>query len=258
MAPGPVLALKSITKSLYDVNGRTINKDIIVLNSVDFDVRKGEVHVLLGENGAGKSTLMKILCGAIPADGGHIEFNGERVSVSSTLKAHSLGVRLVAQEFSLCPNLSVAANIFLGKEMKSRSLRSLDSAMMEKEAVIQLDRLKVEIDVRTVVAELSVAQQQMVEIAKALSMDPQVLILDEPTSALADNQVQKLFSVLRDLTKKGMSIVYISHKLNEVFELGDRITVLRDGSTVGTVEVSELKGVDELVQMMVGQKPTII
>jgi ribose transport system ATP-binding protein len=254
MAPGPVLALKNITKSLYDVNGRTINKDIVVLNSVDFDVRKGEVHVLLGENGAGKSTLVKILCGAIPADSGHIEFNGERVSVSSTQKAHSLGVRLVAQEFSLCPNLSVAANISLGKEMKTRRLKSLDSARMEEEAVRQLERLKVKIDVRKAVEELSVAQQQMVEIAKALSMDPHVLILDEPTSALADDQIQKLFSVLRDLTAKGISIVYISHKLNEVFEIGDRITVLRDGSTVGTTVVGELKGVDELVQMMIGQK----
>jgi len=249
-----VLALKDITKSLYDVNGRTINKDIVVLDSVDFDVREGEVHVLLGENGAGKSTLMKILCGAIPSDGGTIEFRGERITVKNTQNAHSLGVRLVAQEFSLCPNLSVAMNIFLGKEIKKNAFGTLDFKSMEVEANRQLDRLKMKIDVRTPVCDLSVAQQQMVEIAKALSMDPQVLILDEPTSALADDQVKKLFLVLRDLTSKGMSIVYISHKLNEVFELGDRITVLRDGSTVGTAKVSELKGVDELVQMMVGQK----
>jgi len=253
MAPTIVLGLKSITKSLYDINGRSINRNIVVLNSVDFDVRKGEVHVLLGENGAGKSTLMKILCGAIPADSGHLEFDGARVSISNTHAAHRMGVRLVAQEFSLFPNLSVAANIFLGKELKDK-FGSLDFKAMENEARRQLARLEVDIDVRATVAELSVAQQQMVEIAKALSMDPQVLILDEPTSALADDQVAKLFAVLKSLTAKGMSIVYISHKLNEVFELGDRITVLRDGMTIGTAVVSELKGVDELVQMMVGQK----
>ncbi len=254
MAENSVLALKNITKSLYDMNGRTINKDILVLDSVDFDVRKGEVHVLLGENGAGKSTLMKILCGAIPSDGGSIEFNGEPIAVRNTQNAHSLGVRLVAQEFSLCPNLSVAMNIFLGKEIKKNAFGTLDIKRMEAEANKQLDRLKVKIDVRSLVCDLSVAQQQMVEIAKALSMNPQVLILDEPTSALADDQVEELFLVLKDLTSKGMSIVYISHKLNEVFKLGDRITVLRDGSTVGTAKVSELEGVDELVQMMVGQK----
>jgi len=121
MIGNTVLSLRNITKSLYDVNGRTINKDIVVLNSVDFDVRKGEVHVLLGENGAGKSSLMKILCGAIPSDEGTIEFNGQPVIVKNTQNAHQLGVRLVAQEFSLCPNLSVAMNIFLGKEFKKNS-----------------------------------------------------------------------------------------------------------------------------------------
>ena len=254
MQGATVLALKAITKSLYDVNGRTINKQIVVLDAVDFDVREGEVHVLLGENGAGKSTLMKILCGAIPSDAGSIEFKGEKISVKNTQNAHKLGVRLVAQEFSLCPNLSVAMNIFLGKEVRKNAWGTLDIKAMEAEAVRQLDRLKVQIDVRALVGDLPVAQQQMVEIAKALSMEPQVLILDEPTSALADDQVKKLFLVLKELTSKGMSIVYISHKLNEVFELGDRITVLRDGCTVGTAKVSELTGIDELVQMMVGQK----
>lgn len=249
-----MLSLKNISKCLYDLNGRTINKSITVLNAVDFDVREGEVHVLLGENGAGKSTLMKILCGAIPADNGFLEFDGERVAVNSTHEAHRLGVRLVAQEFSLCPNLSVASNIFLGKEKRKGVLGALDYARMEEAAAEQLGRLKVDIKVSAAVGELPVAQQQMVEIAKALSMKPKVLILDEPTSALADDQVRKLFEVLKGLTAKGMSIVYISHKLNEVFELGDRVTVLRDGSTVGTAAVRELKGVDELVQMMVGQK----
>ena len=204
MASDTVLALKSITKSLYDMNGRTINKDIVVLNSVDFDVKRGEVHVILGENGAGKSTLMKILCGAIPADSGYIEFGGERVNVSNTQKAHSLGVRLVAQEFSLCPNLSVAANIFLGKEITTKRIGNLDFIRMEEEASRQLERLKVRIDVRATVAELSVAQQQMVEIAKALSMDPQ-----GPRPRRADlgprrtTRCRSSFSVLRELTREG-------------------------------------------------------
>ena len=249
-----LITLKNISKSLYDINGRTINKNIPVLKSVDFDVQKGEVHVLLGENGAGKSTLMKVLCGAIPADKGHLEFNGKRVNIHNTQEAHQLGVRLVAQEFSLCSNLSVARNIFLGKEIRKSFFGTLDILKMREEAKKHLQKLNSDIDVQVHVGKLTVAQQQMVEIAKALSVNPLVLILDEPTSALADDQVRDLFSVLRTLTAKGMGIVYISHKLNEVFDIGDRVTVLRDGSTVGTVLVKDLHHVDDLVHMMVGQK----
>ncbi|GAK61725.1 ribose import ATP-binding protein RbsA 1 [Candidatus Vecturithrix granuli] len=249
-----ILALKNITKGLYDISGKTINKNVIVLKSVNFDIRPGEVHVFLGENGAGKSTLMKILCGAVPADSGSIYYNGAEVSINNPHIAHELGVGLVAQEFSLFPNLTVAQNIFLGREPVKGRWGTIDQVKLAKDAAEQLARLKIEIDITSYVRDLTVAQQQMVEIAKALSLNPKVLILDEPTSALADDQVEQLFDVIRTLTQKGVSIIYITHKLNEVLEIGDRVTVLRDGQTVGTEEVAQISDMDNIVQMMVGQK----
>ena len=250
----PLLALQNITKGLYDVSGRTINKHVIVLKSVNFDIRPGEVHVFLGENGAGKSTLMKILCGAVPADSGSIYYNGAEVNIDNPHIAHELGVGLVAQEFSLFPNLTVAQNIFLGREPLKGLWGTIDQDRLQKDASEQLARLKIDIDITAYVKDLTVAQQQMVEIAKALSLYPKVLILDEPTSALADDQVEQLFTVIRTLIKKDVSIIYITHKLNEVLEIGDRVTVLRDGQTVGTEEVSHISDMDNIVQMMVGQK----
>jgi ribose transport system ATP-binding protein len=249
-----ILALQNITKGLYDISGRTINKNVIVLKSVNFDIRRGEVHVFLGENGAGKSTLMKILCGAVPADSGSIYYNGAEVNIDNPHIAHELGVGLVAQEFSLFPNLTVAQNIFLGREPVKGLWGAIDQTRLEKDAADQLAQLKIDIDIASYVRDLTIAQQQMVEIAKALSLNPKVLILDEPTSALADDQIEKLFNVIRTLTRKDVSIIYITHKLNEVLQIGDRVTVLRDGQTVGTEDVSHISDMDNIVQMMVGQK----
>ncbi len=248
------MRLIGITKGLYDASGLTINKRTMVLENVSFDIREGEVHVLLGENGAGKSTLIKILCGAVPADHGQFEVRGNPTTVRNTREAQRLGIGLVAQELSLCPNLTVLQNISLGREPRSGWLGKIDSKMMKAEAIRRLERLQTVIDVGIEVQHLSIAQQQMVEIAKALSMEAKILILDEPTSALADDQVRKLFQVIRALVAEGVSIIYITHKLGEVFEIGNRVTVLRDGMTVGTKQVSEVDGVDELVRMMLGQK----
>ena len=249
-----VVRLTGITKGLYDASGLTISRKTSVLENVNFDVREGEVHVLLGENGAGKSTLIKILCGAVPADHGQFEVHGKPASVRSTREAQKIGIGLVAQELSLCPNLTVYQNIHLGREPRRNWLGGIDTKAMKAEALRHLGRLQTEIDVGLEVQQLSIAQQQMVEIAKALSMQAKVLILDEPTSALADNQVKKLFEVIRALVAEGVSIIYITHKLGEVFEIGHRVTVLRDGMTVGTKQVADVDGVDELVSMMLGQK----
>ncbi len=248
------MRLMGITKGLYDASGQTINKRMTVLDGVNFDIRQGEVHVLLGENGAGKSTLIKILCGAVPADKGSLEINGQPVVIRGTHEAQGLGIGLVAQELSLCPNLNVYQNIFLGREPRKGPLGGVDTRTMRSEAARHLARLHTDIDVGLDVQQLSIAQQQMVEIAKALSMDARILILDEPTSALADNQVKELFAVIRVLVAGGVSIVYITHKLGEVFEIGHRVTVLRDGMTVATKDVAEIEDVDELVRMMLGQK----
>ncbi|HYW84100.1 MAG TPA: sugar ABC transporter ATP-binding protein [Spirochaetia bacterium] len=249
-----VISLTGITKGLYDASGLTISRKTSVLENVNFDVRQGEVHVLLGENGAGKSTLIKILCGAVPPDHGRFELHGKPVNVHSAREAQKIGIGLVAQELSLCPNLTVYQNISLGREPLRNWLGSIDTKAMKAEALRHLGRLQTEIDVGLEVQQLSIAQQQMVEIAKALSMQAKVLILDEPTSALADNQVKKLFEVIRALVAEGVSIIYITHKLGEVFEIGHRVTVLRDGITVGTKQVADIDGVDELVSMMLGQK----
>ena len=252
---GTVLELRNVVKGLYDTTGRTISKDVIVLHSVNLDVRQGEVHILLGENGAGKSTLMKILCGAVPADSGQILLDGKEVRIARPRKAHELGVSLIAQEFSLCPNLSVAQNIFLAREPVKGLFGTVDSATLEREARRYLDRLKVDIDPSAKVNDLNVPQQQMVEIAKSLSYEPRILVMDEPTAALADDQVDQLFEVIHELARQGVSIIYISHRLNEVHRIGDRITVLRDGRTVGTVNVDEVQ-LDTLIQMMVGRAIT--
>jgi len=247
-----ILELRNVTKGLYDISGRTISKDVIVLHSVNFEVRAGEVHILLGENGAGKSTLMKILCGAVPADSGQILLDGNEVRIDRPRKAHELGVSLIAQEFSLCPNLTVAQNMFLGREPVKGAMGTIDAATLEREAQRYLDRLKVDVDPAAKVQDLNVPQRQVVEIAKALSYNPRILVMDEPTAALADDQVDQLFAIIRELTHQGVSIIYISHRLNELHRVGDRVTVLRDGQTVGTVNVRDAS-LDTLIQMMVGR-----
>ncbi len=249
-----VIQLEKVNKGLYDLGGKTLNKSILVLADVDFSLKRGELHVLLGENGAGKSSLVKMICGAIRPDSGRIIIDGAEVYANDPHKALSSGVAIVSQEFSLCPNLSVAENIALGRE-QTGAAGFLDAASMRRIAVRQLRRLNAHhINPDKKVKSLPVAEQQLVEIAKALAADPKILILDEPTSALTDNQVDMLFQVVRSLRDEGVSMIYITHKLKEIFEIGDRVTVLRDGRTVKTVAVSEVDGVDEMIQLMIGSK----
>lgn len=224
------------------------------LKGVDFKVKAGEIHGLAGENGAGKSTLMKILAGAEHKDSGRILLKGQEVEISQPADALAHGISTVYQETSLAPHLSVAENLFLGRWPK-RAGTVVDWRRLVKDAQAVLDRIGIDLPLRTPVNRLTIAQQQLAEIARALSHDASVLILDEPTSALADSEVSALFSVLRDLKRQGMSVILISHELDEFLELCDRISVMRDGQLVGERAASETNVV-ELVRMMVGRTLT--
>ena len=226
---------------------------IRVLKDVDFDVRPGEVHALLGENGAGKSTLIKIIGGTHAPDSGTIRVGDEELKAITPREAARGGIATVYQELLLFPELTVAENVFLGHAPKTR-LRTLDWSLMRRRARQLLDSLDShDLDVDVKVGTLSVANRQRVEIAKALSQDARVLIMDEPTAALADADVRRLMIVIKRLRERGVGIIYVSHKLPEIFELADRVTVLRDGALIGTRAVAE---VDEkaLVAMMVGRE----
>ncbi len=225
---------------------------IKVLHGVDLDVRAGEVHALLGENGAGKSTMMKILCGIISADDGTIRIDGKQHSFSNYNQAIEAGIGIVFQEFSLIPYLNAVENIFLGRELRNR-FGLLDRNAMRTRAKQVLDRLGVDVPLLQPVAELSVATQQFVEIAKALSLNASILVLDEPTATLTPSEVEHLFKVMGDLRSQGVAMVFISHHLEEIFEICDRITVLRDGEYVGTSKIADID-TDRLVEMMVGRR----
>ncbi len=224
---------------------------VIALDDVTFSVLKGEVHALVGENGAGKSTLMKILTGAYQEDEGTIILRGEKVSIPNTHYAQQLGLSIIYQELNLLPDLSVAQNIFLGRE-KLGKYRLLDYRSMLKETTHLLNQLGVDIAPNYLIRELRVAQQQMVEIAKALSFNADIVIMDEPTASLSDSEVIKLFEIIRSLKGKGVTIIYISHRLEEIFKIADRATVLKDGKSMGTYNVSELNQ-EKLVSLMVGR-----
>jgi ribose transport system ATP-binding protein len=239
----PILELRSISKYF---------PGITALDQVSFDVYSGEVHMLLGENGAGKSTLMKVLCGAYQADGGEIYHQGKPVKVNDPSDARALGIAVIFQEFSLVPYLNIAQNIFLGREYSGSIPGMLDHTRMHQEARHWLDLLSLSIDTHTLVHTLGVAQQQMVEIAKALSQNAKILVMDEPTAALSDRETSLLFEMIRKLQSEGVAIIYISHRMAEVFSMGDRITVLRDGKKVGSTDPATTTP-DELVQMMVGR-----
>jgi ribose transport system ATP-binding protein len=225
---------------------------IKVLHGVDLDVRAGEVHALLGENGAGKSTMMKILSGIISADEGTISIDGTPRSFANYNQAIEAGIGIVFQEFSLIPYLNAIENIFLGREMRNR-VGLLDRAGMRAKASEVLTRLGVEVSLDQPIAKLSVASQQFVEIAKALTLDARILVLDEPTATLTPGEVEHLFKVMRELRAQGVALVFISHHLEEIFEICDRITVLRDGEYVGTRETAQID-TDRLVEMMVGRR----
>ncbi|WP_405879871.1 sugar ABC transporter ATP-binding protein [Streptomyces sp. NBC_01136] len=222
---------------------------VVALDSVDFDLRRGEVHVLLGENGAGKSTLIKMLSGAYRPDSGRILVDGTETRIHGAQDAERLGIATIYQEFNLVPDLSVAENIFLGRQPRRFGL--LDRKRMNADAAQLLARVGVDVDPRTQVRELGIARLQMVEIAKALSLDARVLIMDEPTAVLTTEEVDKLFGIVRKLRDDGVGIVFITHHLEEIAALGDRVTVLRDGRSIDQVPASTPE--DELVRLMVGR-----
>jgi ribose transport system ATP-binding protein len=224
------------------------------LKGVDLKVGVGEIHGLAGENGAGKSTLMKILSGAEHKDSGQIFLRGQEVQISEPADALARGISTVYQETSLAPHLSVAENLFVGRWPKKAG-GVVDRRCLNKKAQEVLDRIGIDLPLRAPVNRLTIAQQQMAEIARALSHDVSVLILDEPTSALADNEVAALFAVLRDLKRDGIAIIFISHELDEMLQLCDRISVMRDGELVGERDAGETNVVD-LVRLMVGRTLT--
>jgi len=242
-----VLRMQGISKAFPGVQA---------LDNVDFEVAAGEVVALVGENGAGKSTLMKILCGAYSKDAGRIILNGQEVDIESPSHAQSLGVAIIYQEFNLTPNQSAAANIFLAREPRQGGLGRLfnfvDRRRMEQEADQHLTRVGARVPPRTLVRDLSVAQQQMVEVAKALAVDARVIIMDEPTSALGEDEVETLFGIIATLKGQGIAIVFITHRMEEVFRIADRVVVLRDGRRVGSMPIHEAT-TEKVIHMMVGR-----
>jgi ribose transport system ATP-binding protein len=222
---------------------------------VSMAVDAGQVHVLLGQNGAGKSTLIKILCGAHHPDRGEVLVDGRPVRIDSPADARRLGIAVIFQEFSLVPHLSIAQNIFLGREYRGRVPGTIDRRRMHADADRLLRMLGVDLDTRTPAYTLGVAQQQVVEIAKALSQNARILVMDEPTAALSEPEIDRLFERIRTLKGDGVAIVYISHRLQEVFAIGDAITVLRDGRQVASL-APPATSVDELVRLMVGRQVT--
>ena len=219
------------------------------LDGVSFDLHAGEVHVLLGENGAGKSTLIKCLAGVYQPNGGQVFVDGVPVHLSTTAQAEALGIATIHQEFNLVPQLSVAENVMLGRQ--PRRFGIVDRRALQAAARRSLDRVGLTVDPRTPVARLGVARQQLVEIAKALSLDARVLILDEPTAALADDEVDRLLELMAELRNDGVGMVFISHHLDEIRRIGQRVTVLRDGRSIATVPAST--PTDDLVRLMVGR-----
>jgi len=241
--PPPALELRGITKRFPGVTA---------LDRMSLTLRAGEVHMLMGENGAGKSTLMKVLCGACVADAGEIFSDGRPVAVRNAADARGLGVAVIFQEYSLVPHLSIAHNVWLGREPRTR-LGLVDHARMHEQTKRLLHRLEVDLDTRRPVHGLGIAQQQLVEIAKALSQDARVLVLDEPTAALSDRESERLFALVSGLKQQGVAMAYISHRMNEVFRLGDRITVMRDGRHVASMPADQTDA-GEVVRLMVGRK----
>lgn len=224
------------------------------LKGVDFELESGEVHALLGENGAGKSTLMKILAGIYPVDEGEIFIEGNKVSINSVKDAQALGISIIHQEISLVPHLSVAENIFLGKEPVTKT-GWIDWKKMIEETRKTLQQFGLELSPEVPVKKLTVAQQQMIEIIKAVSFRAKMIVMDEPTSSLTEKEVEFLFQTIGHLKEQGVGIVYISHRMNELFAITDRITVLRDGALIGTVRTKDTTA-DQLISMMVGRELT--
>ena len=221
------------------------------LRDVSLELRKGEVHALLGENGAGKSTLINVLGGVISPNAGEIYINGKKMSIGSVIDAQRAGIAVIHQELVLVPYMTIAENIFMGREPKNNLV--IDRKKMNREAAEILGRIGLNLNPATPVRNLSIAQQQMVEIAKALSLKSNILVMDEPTSSLSENEVNVLFQIIRKLKTEGVGIIYVSHRMSELFEITDRITVMRDGEYIDTRNTNETN-TDELVYLMVGRK----
>jgi ABC-type sugar transport system ATPase subunit len=238
-----MLEARAVSKSFFS------NK---VLDAVDFDVRGGEVHALVGENGAGKSTLINIMGGILQRDSGSIVFDGKEVSFAHPLEAMAAGISVVHQELSLVPNATVAENMFLRRE-KRNAFGLNDWHAMAQAAIEVFERIGIDIDPNAVAGGLSVGMQQLVEVAKAISIDAKLLIMDEPTSSLSESEIDDLFKVIMDLRSQGLAIVFVSHKLSELSQIADRVTVLRDGRLVATAKASSVT-TDDLIRMMVGRQ----
>lgn len=225
----------------------------VVLHDVQFTLKNGEIHALMGENGAGKSTMMKILTGIYTRDEGLIKVDGVPVHFDSPKDAEALGITVIHQELNILPHLSVAENLFLGNEKTYGRTGILKTRQMNKEAKALLAKLGLNIDVRQPAGTLSVGKQQIIEIAKAINSNAKYIVMDEPTAALTDREIETLFVTIRELKAKGISFVYISHRMEEIFAICDRITILRDGEYVGVREIPKTS-FDEVVQMMVGRE----
>lgn len=238
-----LLEVKNVCKSFPGVQA---------LENVNFSLKKGEVHALIGENGAGKSTLIKILSGAYHLDSGEIYVNGQQVTIENPRKAFDLGITVIYQELNLNPFLPIYENVFLGREFRNK-VGFLNCSKAIKETKILLTQCGLNVSPKTSVKDLGVAQKQLVEIAKAMSLDANIIIFDEPTSALSDTEIECLFSRIKELKKAGCGIIYVSHRLEEIFAIADRCTVLRDGEYIGTRDVKGIE-IKELINMIVGRK----
>ena len=236
-----ILTMKDIDKSFVGVHA---------LKNACLELKKGEVHALMGENGAGKSTLMKILTGIYSKDSGTIVYEGRQVEFKSPREAQDAGIVIVHQELNMMNHLTVAQNIFIGKEKMNGKL--INDRRMVEEAEKLFGLLNIRIDPRETMRRLTVGRQQMCEIAKAISTDAKIIVFDEPTAALTDSEISELFKIIRDLRAKDIGIVYISHRMDEINQITDRVTVMRDGEYVGTLTTKDSTK-DDIIQMMVGR-----
>ncbi|MEH6956382.1 sugar ABC transporter ATP-binding protein [Neobacillus drentensis] len=244
MSLTPVIEMKGISKAFSG------NR---VLDQVDFQLLRGEIHALMGENGAGKSTLIKILTGIYERDAGKVFIKGKEVHFKNPKEAEQMGIAVIHQELNIIPYLTVYENMFLGKELTVGKFGITRDKEMKKKTKEYLDRLGIEIDPNMEAGNLSVGQQQMIEIARAVAANTEVLIMDEPTAALTDREIEALFKVIDSLKKQGVGIVYISHRMEEIFQICDRISVLRDGQFIDSKEVAKTN-FDEIVKLMVGRQ----
>ncbi len=245
MSRETVLELQQITKHFPGVKA---------LDGVSFTLEKGEIHALLGENGAGKSTLIKILTGAYEKTSGEIIYRGEHITHMTPHQSKRLGINAIYQELTLFPEMTAAQNIFMGSERRHPSYGLIDDKTMNQETAKLFERIKLNVKPTTLVKNLSVAQQQMVEIARALSMDTKILIMDEPTSSITKQDTEILFQLIQELRAEGVSIIYISHRMEEIFAICDRVTVMRDGKVIDTLPIDGVTSTEQLVNLMVNKK----